>query len=164
VRSVKRSISVVDVEHVAAVHAEVADAGDIDVEPPVAVDVGHRDPGLPALGVRHTGVLGDILEAEVPRVAIETVGPQVRREVQVRQAVAIDVSGRYAAAVVVVQVVQDVERRIFGQRVDERDTARFWWDRDEQGPIGGSLTTRACQHPSEQDQPRGMTILCGHPD
>src|SRR5256886_1207519 len=45
------AVAVVDVQDVVAVHREIAHGGDVDVQAPVAVDVGHGDAGLPAIGI-----------------------------------------------------------------------------------------------------------------
>ena len=87
----------------------MGDRRDVDVEVPVAIDVGHRDAGRPALYLSHTGPLRDVLEPEIALVAIEPVGTEIRREVQVRQAVAINVAGGHAPTVVVVQIIDDVD-------------------------------------------------------
>ena len=58
-------------------HAEVVDAGDVDVELPVAIDIGHRDAGLPALRRRRRPPVGDVLELIVALIAIELVGAEV---------------------------------------------------------------------------------------
>src|SRR5207253_11127436 len=50
------------------------------------------------------------------------IGADVGRKVEIRKSVVIDVADGDAAAVVVVEVVQDVEGRVFGERVGERDS------------------------------------------
>ena len=137
----ERPVAVVDVEHVVAVHREEVDAGDVDVHPAVPVDVRHRDSGLPAVGIGDAGPRGDIFEPIVPLVQIEAVGPHVRREIQVRQTVVVDVAHGYAAAVVEVHVVEDVERGVVGQPVRERDTGPL--GRQELEELGLAGTTAA---------------------
>src|SRR5207249_2579705 len=58
----------------------------------------------------------------VALVQVEPVGAEVRREVEVGQAVVVDVADGDAAAVVVVHVVENAERGVVGQPIDERDT------------------------------------------
>src|SRR5205823_12445624 len=108
-------------QHIAAVHREVVDGRDEDVEVAVAVDVGHGNASLPAYRVGHTGAIGDVLESVVALVDVEPIRANVRGEVKVGQAIVVDVAGRNSAAVVVVQVVQNVERGVFWQPIDERD-------------------------------------------
>src|SRR5206468_11983369 len=70
----------------------------------------------------HAGTLGDVLELVVPLVAVQSIGTDVRREVEIREPVAVDVTHGDAAAVVVVEEVDDVERGILlRHRIHERD-------------------------------------------
>ena len=117
----ERPVVVVDVEHVPAVDAEVIDATHVEIHVAVAVDVGRGDAGLPADRIGDAGALGHVLEAVVALVQIEAIRAAVGREVEVGEPVVVDVSDRDAAAVVVVEVVQDVERGVFGERVGEAD-------------------------------------------
>ena len=116
------AVAVVDVQDVVAVHREMTHGGDVDVQAPVAVDVGHGDAGLPAIGICHAGALGDVLEPVVPQVPVQPIGTHVRGEVEIRKAVAVDIAHGDTAAVVVVEEVDDVERGILLRDcVDERD-------------------------------------------
>ena len=116
------AVAVVDVQDVVAVHREIAHGGDVDVQAPVAVDVGHGDAGLPAIGICHAGALGDVLEPVVAQVPVQPIGTHVRREVEIGEPVAVHVAYGDAAAVVVVEEVDDVERGILLRHlVDERD-------------------------------------------
>ena len=137
------AVAVVDVEHVVPVHPEIADRRDVDVDPAVAVHVGHRDARLPTAGAPphppHARPVGDVLEAVVALVEIEPVGAEVRREVEIGQAVVVDVARGHAAAVVVVEVVQDVEGRVFRQAILERDAGRPRRQQLEQARAGGAV-------------------------
>ena len=113
------AVAVVDVEHVAPVHREVFDARHVDVDAPIAVDVRHRDAGLPAIRVGDARLVGDILELIVPLVPIELVGTKVRGEIKILESIAIDITNSDAAAVVVVEIVDDVEVRRLRQLIDE---------------------------------------------
>ena len=136
------AVAVVDVQHVPALHAEVVHARDEDVEPAVAVDIGHRDAALPADRIGDAGSGRDVLEAEVAQVAVQPVSTQVRGEVQVDQSIAIDVSRCDTAAIVVVQIVDDVDRGIFRQCIGERDAARLRRNgREERRGGGGTRST-----------------------
>src|SRR5438034_2796802 len=117
----ERAVPVVDVEDVVPVHREKVDAGDVDVDEAVPVDVGHGDAGLPAVGIGDAGPVGDVLEPIISLVQVQPVGSDVRGEIEVGQAVVVDVTHRYSATVVVVHVGEDVERGIVGQPVGERD-------------------------------------------
>ena len=115
------AVAVVDVEHVVPVHCGIVDTGNVDVDLSVPVDVGHRDAGLPPVRIGDVGAVGDVLELVVPFVAIELVWPDVRREINIQQAITIHVSDRNAASIVVIEVVDDVEVGRFRQLVGERD-------------------------------------------
>ena len=147
----ERAVAVVDVQDVAAVHREVAHARDVDVEMAVAVHVGHRDAGRPPAGPRHARALGDVLEPVVPLVQVEPVGPEVGGEVEVGQPVAVDVARRDAAAVVVVQVVEDVELGTLRQLVGER--RRRW---------SGPSSSKSGVDDSARPQPREQAPLGWH--
>ncbi len=129
----KGAITVVDEEDVATAGRQVADRRDVDIEVAVAVHVGHRDTALPARDGTDAGSLGDVLEPEVARVAIEPVGTEVRREVQVRQAVAVHITGSHAPAVIEIQVVDDVELGSLRQLVGECHPGGFRGKQLEQG-------------------------------
>ena len=117
-------IAVIDVEHVVPVHREVVDTRDVDVDLPISVDVRHRDARLPAIRISDARFVGDVLELIVPLIAIELVGAEVRREIEIGQAIPVDVAHRDSAAVVVVEVVEDIEVRLLRQRIGEGDAGR----------------------------------------
>src|SRR5438034_1286311 len=91
----ERAVPVVDVEDVVPVHREKVDAGDVDVDEAVPVDVGHGDAGLPAVGIGDAGPVGDVLEPIISLVQVQPVGSDVRGEIEVGQAVVVDVTHRY---------------------------------------------------------------------
>ena len=122
-------------------HPQVIHTGDVDVEAPVAVDVGHRDAAFPSHRIRDAGAGGDVFEPEVAEVAIEVVRAQVRGEVEIDEAVAIDVARRHAAAIVEVQIVDDVHRGVFGEHVGECDSSSRTPDRFEERGHGWHATT-----------------------
>ena len=144
------AVAVVDVEHVVPVHPEIVDTRDVDVDKPVPVDVGHRDAGLPGPRVRDPGALGDVLEAVIALVQVEPVGTDVRGEVEVRQPVVVDVAHRHAAAVVVVQVGEDVECGVVGQPVGERDAGALRGQPLEELRLTGTGTARERQRCEQQ--------------
>ena len=113
------AVAVVDVEDVPSVHVEVVDTRDIDVELSVAIHIGHRDARLPSLRVGDASLVGDVLELIVALVAIELVRADVGREVEIGQAVAVDIAYRDATTIVVVEVVEDIEVSFFRQLVGE---------------------------------------------
>ena len=155
------SVAVVDVEDIATVLAKVVDAGDVDVDQPVAVDVGHGDAGLPTYGIRHPCFFGDVLEAVVPKIAIELVGTEVGGEVEIGEPVAVDVTDRDAGAVVVVQVVEDVEVGLLGQRVRESNARCFWLQELKQRWLArllAPLTTG--QHAKHYEHQKRTTTTC----
>ena len=89
---------------------------DVDVEPAVAVHVGERDTSGPRpLGMRHARTPGDVAEREVPFVQIHARPVEIRREDDLGQTVAGEITDRHAAAVVEVAVGEDVE---IGRRLE----------------------------------------------
>src|SRR5690606_32367425 len=75
----------------------------------VAVDVGHGHARGPAGSMLDAGLSRDFLKTEVPPAQASGLGPNVRPAVKIGQAVAINVAGCDAAAVVEVFILEDVE-------------------------------------------------------
>src|SRR5690606_40714456 len=75
----------------------------------VAVDVGHGHARGPAGSMLDAGLSRDVLKMEVPPVQVEGIGPNVRREVKIGQAVAINVAACAPAAVVEEFILEGVE-------------------------------------------------------
>src|SRR5439155_481226 len=113
---------------------QVIDARDVDIDFPIAVDVGHRDAGLPPNRIGDASLVGDVLELIVALIAIELVRAEVRGEVEVGETVSVDIADGNSGAVVVVQVVQDVEVGALGQIVGEGYAGRFWLQELEERP------------------------------
>src|SRR5205823_8135888 len=83
-------------------------------------------------------------------VSIELVGAEVGGEVEIGEAVAIDITNRYAGAIVVVEVVEDVEVGLLGENVLERDPGSFWRQELEQlGWRRFSATLASCKREEE---------------
>src|SRR5213083_2490366 len=93
----------------------------IDIQQAIAVDVDEHDSGRPEIRLRSERAVRNILESEIPPVDVQPVPALVRREVEVRQTVTVEISGRNTATVVVVEVVEDVALRRGVQFVDETD-------------------------------------------
>src|SRR5204862_2762089 len=118
--------------HVAPMHAEIVDAKNIDVDEAVAVDVSHRDPRLPSQGIGYARASGDVFELVVTLVEVQSIGAEIRREVQIGEAVVVDVAHSDPAAIVVIEVIQEVEGGVFWQRIHEGDAAACWRDELEE--------------------------------
>src|SRR5207244_6437341 len=110
----------------------------------------HGDAGLPAVGIGDAGAVGDVLEAIICLVHVQPVGPDVRSEVEVGQAVVVDVTHRYSATVVVVHVGEDVERGIVGQPVGERDAGAARRQELEQLRLAGATAAGERQRREEK--------------
>ena len=93
----------------------------IDIQQAIAVDVDEHNSGRPELRLRSERAIRNILEFEISPVDVQPVLTLVRREVEVRQTVAVEISGRNTATVVVVEVIEDVQLRCGVQFVDEVD-------------------------------------------
>src|SRR5205823_10608551 len=119
------------------------------------VDVGYGDAGLPAVGIGDAGPVGDVLEPIISLVHVQSVGSDVRGEVEVGQAVVVDVTHGYSATVVVVHVGEDVERGIVGQPVGERDAGAARRQELEQLRLAGAAAAGERQSREEgQNQTR----------
>lgn len=110
----------------------VAEGGDEQVEVTIAIKVGEGGSGGgPALaGEADAGGIGDIGEAVVPEIAIEAVGAGDGAEVEVAEAVAIDITGGDAGAVHEVLVAEDEGG---GEVIGEVDTGDFGGESGEAG-------------------------------
>ena len=118
----ERAIAVVHVQHIATVHRQITHRRHINVDESIAIHVGHRHTRLPSFGPANFRAVGDILERVVPFVQIQRVPTNVRREVQILETVVVDIADRDTTTVVVVQVVENVEVRRFGNSVRKAHT------------------------------------------
>ena len=95
------AIVVIDVQLVPAVAVtHVTGIANVDIEPAVVVDVDENRAGTPHAILLEPGFGGDVFELEISFIKIEFVGAHVGRKEDVREAVVIDVSDGYAAAVI----------------------------------------------------------------
>ena len=118
----KGSVALVDKQFVFLVVAlDVAGVADVNIQPAVAIDVGHRHPGRPAPRSRYAGRFGHVLELQIAPIEVEPVGQAIGAEVDIGQAVVINVADGYAAAIVIVAVAKYIEVAVGGQLVDEVD-------------------------------------------
>jgi len=78
----------------------------------------------------------------VPLVQVESIGADVRREIEVGQPVVVDVADSNAASVVVLQISEDVERRVFGKTIDKCDASGSGGKRLEECRRGRRGATR----------------------
>ena len=92
------AVAVVLEQHVAAAHG-----GDVEIRVAVVVDVGERGRHADLPGDRHAGRRGDVLELAAAQIPPELVAADLADEVDVGQAVAVDVGDRDAVAVIVVR-------------------------------------------------------------
>ena len=117
------AVAVVDEEFVLAKGAvDVAGVADIDVEPAVGIYIGHGDTGAPDLCSGHTCFFGDVFKNKIAFVEIEFVLVLVGGEVNIRQAVIVDVADGYAATVVEVAVGKYVELLLVDNLVYKADS------------------------------------------
>ena len=112
------AVAVVLEEHVAA-----ADRRDVKVRIPIIVDVGKRGRDADLVRHRHAGRGGDVLESAAPDILRELVAPNLVDEVDVGQAVPIDVRNRYAVSMIVVSGLVRLSR-VVHDPVLEGDAAR----------------------------------------
>src|SRR6185312_1581973 len=91
-----------------------------------------------------------VLEPIIPLVQVQPVGSDVRREVDVLQAVVVDVTHRDATTVVVVHVLENVERGVVGQPVGERDAGALRGQQLEQPRLAGATAGGERHHRQER--------------
>ena len=107
-----------------------ADAIDQQIEVAVAVHVGKGGAGGGLIGAGHTGGGGNIGKVPIAQVAIERVGRVQAAEIQVREAVAIDVAGSDAGPV---QKNLVGERSLLAEVIGEGDAGGHGADIGEAG-------------------------------
>ena len=93
----------------------------VEVLQTVGIDVDHRHPGRPTVGAGHAGPLGHVLEAEISEVAVQFILDQVTRQVDVDQAITVEVADPDPAAVVEIAVGIGVQLVRVGKVVAEGD-------------------------------------------
>ena len=104
------AVFVLEEEFVAPGEAFVAgDVADVNVHASVLVYVKDTDPGRPIAGTCDPALLRRVTKLEIPLVDVVFIRPLVIGEVQIGQAVAVNVRCRHATTVVVVEVLDDVE-------------------------------------------------------
>ena len=131
-------IAVVDEEQVRALcRRRALEPGDrdVDVEEAVVVDVHHADARGPSFG-SDPGALGDVLEAHLTLVQVESARDHVAGEVEIRQPVVVDVAHTDAGTVVQVDVGLHVHRVRRGDRIGEGDAGLVGAEELEQGAFG----------------------------
>src|SRR5690606_332318 len=149
------SVAVVDKQFVLAILTlEVAGVAYIDVDPSIAIDVGHGDAGAPVLGSCHASGFGNVFEAEIALVEKEPIGPHVSGKEYVVEAVVVDVADAYPTPVVVISEGEDIEVLLIFDAVDEVDTGLLRWEASE--GVAGIVVVRgrATRTRHEQDEDR----------
>jgi len=115
-------IMVVDIELVLSVAVlHVAGVADIDIEPAVAVDIGHDGAGAPHAVLAEAGFCGDIFEVEAALVEIELVLAHIGGEEDIGEPVVVDIADGDAAAVVEVAEEEAVSELAVDHLVIEID-------------------------------------------
>lgn len=100
----------------------IGNYGNIDVEIPVAVNIGHGYTRAPVGISGHAGFFGNVFELKISFVEVKLVtGLVVGGKIEIRQSVVVDVASGYAASVVIIEVIQDVEEFVFLQCVFKID-------------------------------------------
>src|SRR5690606_4060016 len=90
---------------------QFSDLRDVDVELAVPIYICHRDASRPAAVTSDSGRFGDVFKLEISLVKVEPIRDLIAGEIKVHQSVTVDVAGRNAAAVVEVEVIEDVDFR-----------------------------------------------------
>ena len=134
----ERAVAVIDEQQVGPVLSFGAlgpGDGDVDVQIPVVIDVHHGGAGGPPVR-GDPRRLRDVFEPHAARVPVQPARDHVAAEENVRQSVVIDVSDRYARAVVYVGLGLHVHGIVGGDGVRERDPGSCRGQELEQWAIG----------------------------
>jgi hypothetical protein len=128
------AIVIVDEELVAAVEIFVsAYLGEIDVRPAVIVHVGDGDACFPIAPAFYTGFCGDVVKMKITFVMIEYTSALVGDEIDIGQTVAIEVCDGNAPAIIIIKVVEDIERVGISDPIFEADAGAVCRQQVEEG-------------------------------
>lgn len=100
---------------------EIPDSADINVEKAVPVDVGHGHARGPIRLTADMGFGGDVFELEISFVKIKLVAPLIRRQIDIRQPVVVDIPDGNACAIIIIEIIQDAEGITVSIGVDKPD-------------------------------------------
>ena len=157
----ERAVAVVDEQLVPALLVQKSHVGHIYVEQPVAVHIRHGNPFRPIPFARYACLIGHVFEPEIAPVQVQSVGQRTRREIQIDETVSVHIARSHAAAIVVIQIIENVERRIRRQIVAEPDarilrrkplekripgTARKQHGKDDRDPCAGNPSGCTSMH------------------
>ena len=111
---------------------DIAGVADVDIHSPVAVHIGEADPGGPGFCTGHPCFFRDVFKAHTAFIQEQTIRQHIGAEIDIHQAVVVDVADAHPAAVVVVAVGVDVEGLVKGELVFKSDPAFAGGDTFEQ--------------------------------
>src|SRR6266498_3378559 len=122
---------------------------DVDVEASVAIHVGERDAGGPAIALDDSSGLRDVAKPKSAQVQVEARTALIGGEDQVRQSITGEVAQRDTATVIEVAIGEDVEVARVGEVILEMDAGVARGEKREEPPIrcrgrglGGNLPLR----------------------
>src|SRR6266511_4243791 len=108
---------------------------DVDVEASVAIHVGERDAGGPAIALDDSSGLRDVAKPKSAQVPVEARTALIGGEDQVRQSITGDVAQRDTATVIEVAIGEDVEVARVGEVILEMDAGVARGEKREEPPI-----------------------------
>ena len=89
----------------------------INVQPAIAIDIGHHTAAVPAALAFNSGSGTYVFELEFPLIQIQLVRTLIGSKKQIGKTVVVDVTNRHAPAVVVVQIIQNANVLVWEQVV-----------------------------------------------
>src|SRR6185437_6707188 len=134
-------VSIIDVKEVCSLGGVgVGRAADIDVEVAVAVDIDHGGAGAPALCSRDAAFFRDVFEGAVAFVEEQAIVDHVAGQEDIGQAVVVDIADGYSAAVVEIDIIEDVEGFAVEEGILEVDAGVVFVEPGKEGGIVGGVT------------------------
>ena len=120
----------------------IAQLADKDVQPAILIDICKGDSGRPAQQFLRIKKIVGIRKFEIALVEIKLVSSEVGSKKQIRQSIIVEIAGSYAAAIVKIEVIKDIEVRSVGDFIVEINIGLAWRKLDKRAGLLLLLTSR----------------------
>jgi hypothetical protein len=112
--------SLVDIKQVSSLQGIALDGrADINIRPAVVIDIHYRDAAAPLPCPVNSGFFGDVVKFEVSPVQVQFIGYHIASEIDIGQAILVEISNPHTAPVINIGHIQGVYRIVFYDLVVE---------------------------------------------